>query len=240
MSGKKTQSMVIDSIMAYMLFSFFLIYMSSASAELFNPFSMHISDEMSYKASQALSYGFLKEGFSRDDLERFCTSKDYQISAANSGYLIKSAQMPFYDESINESIKGIHFQRKGSEMLLFINSEIEQELSIKIFSKKNILIESIAKGEGFNYSKASNNGMQTFEIFSNSTEYPEIHYFKSLDDSTIFFELSDSSYAFMGKTPFSFRCGEMKLFEKSIVSRGFSELEGKKLICDYYLEAWIE
>ncbi|MDD4353998.1 MAG: hypothetical protein PHN56_06095 [Candidatus Nanoarchaeia archaeon] len=94
MSGKKSQMMIIDSIISYLIFAFFLFYMSNFILDFMKPFSRSINNDIIYKSSEAIAAEFYKSSITTKELETFCEYSKGSINSVRSYYEVKSILMP--------------------------------------------------------------------------------------------------------------------------------------------------
>jgi len=240
MSGKKSQMMIVDSIISYLLFSFFLFYTSSMIIDIMQPFSKSINNDIIYKNSESLSTVFYKEDISAKDLLGFCNYSKGEINSVRSDYEIKSISMPYYDESVNESAQGIHLERSKNELLIIFNTGSSQNFDLIIFSKSQINFENKTYSEYSTFNKTDEDNFVLIKIFSNSTTSAQKYELTVNDTATILFETYDYSNIFVGKTLYQFSCGDFKVLEQKRKLSVIANLENKKILVNYNVEAYFE
>jgi hypothetical protein len=240
MLGKKSQMMTIDSLISYMIFAFFLFYMSKFIIDLMNPFSRSINNDIIYKSSEALSAEFYKSSISNQDFLNFCNYSKGDINSVRSYYEVKSILIPYYDSPINDSKKGIHFQRIGNKILLTFNTNSSEKLDLIVFSTNQVYFFNISNNEYNYFNKTQNNKQTLINIFSNTTQSPYSYELIVNDSAIIFFNIYNYTNMYFGKIPYSYSCGDFKVFEEKRKISSTADFENKKILINYDVEVWFE
>ena len=240
MSGKKSQMMTVDSIISYLIFAFFLFYMSTFIIDFMKPFSRNINNDMVYKSSEAISAEFYKSSISQEDLLNFCNYSKGDINAVRSYYEVKSILMPYYDSSANTSKQGIHFQRRGSELFLTFNTNSSEALDLIIFSKNQVYFSNISTNDYDYFNITKSNEKTLISIVSNTTSSSHIYELRINGTAIIFFNTYNYTNMFFGQTPYSYSCGDFKVFEEKRKISSTASFENKKMIVNYDVEVWFE
>lgn len=240
MLGKKSQMMTIDSIISYLIFAFFLFYMSNFIIDFMKPFSRSINNDIVYKSSEAISAEFYKSSISKQDLMNFCNYSKGDINTVRSHYEVKSIILPYYDSATNTSKQGIHFERIGNKLLLTFNTNSSEELDLIVFSKNQIYFSNISNNE-YNYFNKTENGEKTIiNIFSNTTNSHHNYELIVNDSAIIFFNVYNYTNMFFGTIPYSYSCGDFKVFEEKRKISSTADFENKKIFVNYDVEVWFE
>ncbi|MDD5053800.1 MAG: hypothetical protein PHT91_03375 [Candidatus Nanoarchaeia archaeon] len=240
MSDKKTQVMIIDSIISYLLFAFFILYISKSVTDIMNPFSRIINNEIISKSTESLSLIFHRTAISQKDIAEFCNYSTNEIKSVRASYEIKSLMLPHNDEPINESATGIHFQRTNNELSIIFNTLSAQTIELTVFSNNEPIIENASISEYDYFEKTAHETFSVITIHSNSTNEPTKYSIKINSTALIFIDSQENNDLFVGKNAFSFSCGDLKIVEEKRTISLSAILENKEIIADYEVEAYFE
>jgi len=240
MSDKKSQMMVIDSIISYMIFAFFLFYLSSFIVDFMRPFSRGINNDIVYKSSESIASEFYKSSITTDDLKNFCNYSSGDINSVRAYYEVKSILLPYYDSSINQSMQGIHFQRQGNTVLIIFSTNSTESLDLAVFSKEQVYFSNKTFGENNSFSKADFEEESYISITSNTTLQSHSYELIVNGSAIIFFNTYNYSTIFFGSTPYSYSCGDFKVFEEKRQISSTASFENRKILVNYDVEVWFE
>ncbi len=238
LSGKKCQSVAVDMIISYLIFSFFLLYMSTFLLDLIKPFSSQASEEIMDKMFETKALGFRLDGISEESMDDVCSQTTQQINAIRASYEAKTAIMPYYDE-LPLASQGINIQRAGSNMLINFSTGDFRQITLNVFST-NASIANQTYNIYNTYSITPLNNSNEIEISANSTDSYQIFELSIENDAIIIFDFKGYEEVFFGKTRAYYSCGDYKTLEQKKTMSSYASIGSKKLIANYFVEAWLE
>jgi hypothetical protein len=214
--------------------------MSNFILDFMKPFSRNINNDIIYKSSEAIAAEFYKSSISQQDLLNFCNYSKGSINNVRSYYEVKSILIPYYDSAVNVSNSGIHFQRRGNKLSITFNTGSSEMLDLIIFSKSQIYFMNTTNSE-YNYFNKTESGEKTLiSIFSNTTQSSHSYELITNSSSIIFFNIYNYTTIFFGNTPYSYSCGDFKVFEEKRKISSTADFENKKIFINYDVEVWFE
>jgi hypothetical protein len=215
--------------------------MSNFIIDFMKPFSRSINNDIVYKSSEAISAEFYKSSISTQDLLNFCNySNNFSINNVRSYYEVKSILMPYYDSAANISARGIHFQRIGNRLLLTFNTNSSESIELIVFSKSPVSFINSSSSEYDYFNKTENGEKTLISIFSNTTESFRSYELTANGSAMIFFNTYNYTALFFGTTPYSYSCGNFKVFEEKRQLSSIASFEDKKMFVAYDVEVWFE
>ena len=123
--NRKTQMLNIDSTLSFIIFSIFLIMISSFIQDLIVPYESSINYEIMYKDAASLSKTFITLDLTKEYLDNICNSEYSNIISTRGNYEAQALKLPAYDDIINASNQGIHIRRNNQIIELDISKNIK-------------------------------------------------------------------------------------------------------------------
>jgi len=238
LSDKKCQSVAVDMIISYLIFSFFLLYMSTFLMDLIKPFGSQANEEIMDKEFETKALGFRLESITTESMNNLCSQTTANIDAIRASYEAKTAIMPYYDELPGIS-QGIHIQRIGLNMMINFSTGDFRQITMNSFIS-NVSINNLTYNPDNNYSITPLNNSYEIIISTNSTDSPQLFVLSLEKDAIIIFDFNGYTQVFFGKTPAYYSCGDYKIVEQKKTMSSYSNIGSKKLIANYFVEAWLE
>lgn len=239
-SGKKSQMMIIDLIIAYLIFALFLFYISDFVVNFMQPFSNNINFDINHRDSESLKNYFYKPTIFKNDINEFCNFSINKSLSAKSNYEIKSIIMPYYDSYFNSNELGIYLLRKGNSLIIDFNANQSLFFDIIIFTSNNVYFNNLTVNEYDYYNKTIFEKKVLLSIFSNSSNQKSSFEIIVNDTAFLFFNYYDYDNIFISNIPFKYDCGKERFSEKKILFNSIANFENKKILVDYSVEVWMK
>ncbi len=238
LSDKKCQSVAVDMIISYLIFSFFLLYMSTFLLDLIKPFGSQANEEIMDKEFETKALNFRLDSITIESMNDLCNQTTNNINAIRASYEAKTAIMPYYDE-LPEISLGIHIQRIGLNMIINFSTGDSRQITINAFTS-NLSINNLTYNPYNSHSITQLNNSYEITISANSTDSAELFELSIEEEAIIIFDFNGYTEAFFGKTPAYYSCGDYKIVEQKKTMSSYSNIGSKKLIANYFVEAWLE
>ncbi len=207
-SSKKSQVTSIDVVIAYLVFSLFLIQVAMYITNISNPFTSYIAAEDLFKNGESIKAYFSTAKLSAAELEHFCSQVLPNVLNSSASYDLKGLMMPFYDSPANESRLGVNIKRTGNTIRLSFNTN-EPATLFEIILPTSAEVEVDMVGtESFDYynkTRVSSNYVVTF--FANNTGSDTDSFDVTVNDTILVLfnpYFTNTSEVFAGDVPFHY------------------------------------
>jgi hypothetical protein len=212
--------------------------MSTFLLDIIKPFSSQASEEIMDKMFETKASSFYTEEITIESMDNLCSQTTQEINALRASYEAKTAIMPYYDE-LPDASQGILIQRIGPKMLINFSTGDSKQISMNVFST-NASITNLTDNIYNNYSIGQLNNSYEIIISANSTDSPQSFELSIENDAIIIFDFEGYEGIFFGKTLAYYSCGDYKTLEQKRTMSSYARIGSKKLIANYFVEAWLE
>lgn len=241
--NKKTQMLNIDSTLSFIIFSIFLIMITSYIQDLITPYESSINYEIMYKDAESLSKTFVTNDLTKEYLDNICLSNYSKVLSTYAYYQIKTIEVPGYDCAINYSKYGIQLMRTGENLTIFFNTNNSIDFEIKVISSEEIIINKTKLDEydNFSLSRDSDFFVIDFNINNSNLDNDEVM-LQIKEDTLLFFNTNyDNKLIYIDGTPFFYECNKKLYYaSKKDYVDSFSILNGKNIISEYGVDVYWE
>lgn len=241
--GKKTQILSVDASLAYLLFALFLFYISNYVVTISKPYSSYISYGELYKNSEALSTEFLTRDVSQNYINSICERNYSNVLNIKANYEFKALTMPGYDEEINNSKIGVHFQRINNELKILFNNNDTVQTDVIILTNEDVQITSSNTEFYDSYSTSKSTDTFTINFLVNNTNEDSDEYLITINSNSLIFlnyYTNDLGNYYVGKTPLYYSCGNERNLAKKTYYSNYAVIEENNIIVNYGVEVWWE
>ncbi|VVB74537.1 Uncharacterised protein [Candidatus Tiddalikarchaeum anstoanum] len=242
-SYKKGQVTSVDTLIAYMIFSIFLIQVTLYVRDLGNPFSSYIENENLFKNGESLNNEFTKTSITLDFIPALCSKEFPNVLSIRAEYNTEGLQIPFYDEKINISRKGVSLERTKNTIKVYFNTNTTTRLGLILPTNKEVIISTSGTEAGDYYNKTIIGKYYYINIESNTTNDDTDSFYVTVNDSIIVllntYE-TNLEEVFIGETPSYYACGSVRGLSKKSYYSTYALATEMGIIINYGVDVWWE